>query len=217
MPASGCTRASTPSDVRLGFGSSGVRRRGALRRGALRHRAAQAQPHQLLLPERLERRGAPGGEVPLPDALLPAPASTEGRARVHPRGRHQHRAQGDRPEELAQQPEEQRLPARGARLDDPRCSSELGLVDVFRTLRPDDTEQYTWWSNRGQAWAKNVGWRIDYHLATPGIAATRTARADLPGAALLRPRAADRRLRLQAVASNAGSSGRDAIAPARGH
>jgi exodeoxyribonuclease III len=45
-----------------------------------------------------------------------------------------------------------------------------GLVDVFRTLNPHP-EQYTWWSNRGQAWAKNVGWRIDYHLATPGIAA----------------------------------------------
>jgi exodeoxyribonuclease III len=46
-----------------------------------------------------------------------------------------------------------------------------GLVDVFRTLNPHP-EQYTWWSNRGQAWAKNVGWRLDYHLATPGIAAT---------------------------------------------
>jgi len=45
----------------------------------------------------------------------------------------------------------------------------LGLVDVFRTLNPHP-EQYTWWSNRGQAWAKNVGWRLDYHLATPGIA-----------------------------------------------
>ncbi len=45
-----------------------------------------------------------------------------------------------------------------------------GLVDVFRTLN-DRPEQYTWWSNRGQAWAKNVGWRLDYHLATPGIAA----------------------------------------------
>jgi exodeoxyribonuclease-3 len=45
-----------------------------------------------------------------------------------------------------------------------------GLVDVFRTLNPKP-EQYTWWSNRGQAWAKNVGWRLDYHLATPGIAA----------------------------------------------
>ena len=46
-----------------------------------------------------------------------------------------------------------------------------GLVDVFRTLNPKP-DQYTWWSNRGQAWAKNVGWRIDYHLATPAIAAT---------------------------------------------
>ncbi len=46
-----------------------------------------------------------------------------------------------------------------------------GLVDVFRTLNPNP-EQYTWWSNRGQAWAKNVGWRLDYHLATPALAAT---------------------------------------------
>ena len=47
---------------------------------------------------------------------------------------------------------------------------EGGLVDVFRTLN-DKAEQYTWWSNRGQAYAKNVGWRLDYHLATPGVAA----------------------------------------------
>ena len=46
----------------------------------------------------------------------------------------------------------------------------LGVVDVFRTLNPHP-EQYTWWSNRGQAYAKNVGWRLDYHLATPGVAA----------------------------------------------
>ena len=45
-----------------------------------------------------------------------------------------------------------------------------GWVDVFRSLDPRP-EQYTWWSNRGQAWAKNVGWRIDYQIATPGIAA----------------------------------------------
>ena len=51
-----------------------------------------------------------------------------------------------------------------------RLFEELGFVDVFRTLNPHP-EQYTWWSNRGQAWAKNVGWRIDYHLATPAIAA----------------------------------------------
>jgi exodeoxyribonuclease III len=45
--------------------------------------------------------------------------------------------------------------------------------DVYRLLHPDTTaEAYTWWSNRGQAWANNVGWRIDYQIATPTIAAT---------------------------------------------
>jgi exodeoxyribonuclease III len=48
-----------------------------------------------------------------------------------------------------------------------------GFVDVFRKLDPRP-EQYTWWSNRGQAWAKNVGWRLDYQVATPGIAARAT-------------------------------------------
>jgi exodeoxyribonuclease III len=52
-----------------------------------------------------------------------------------------------------------------------RLLGEGGLVDVYRQLHPDATEEaYTWWSNRGQAWAKNVGWRIDYHLATPTLA-----------------------------------------------
>ncbi|HEY4039932.1 MAG TPA: exodeoxyribonuclease III [Burkholderiaceae bacterium] len=49
---------------------------------------------------------------------------------------------------------------------------ELGWVDVYRRLYPDTTgESYTWWSNRGQAWSKNVGWRIDYQIATPKMAA----------------------------------------------
>lgn len=48
----------------------------------------------------------------------------------------------------------------------------LGWVDVYRRLHPEAKEEsYTWWSNRGQAWAKNVGWRIDYQIATPGMAA----------------------------------------------
>ena len=49
--------------------------------------------------------------------------------------------------------------------------SEVGWVDVYRHLYPNATEEgYTWWSNRGQAWANNVGWRIDYQIATPAIA-----------------------------------------------
>ena len=47
-----------------------------------------------------------------------------------------------------------------------------GLVDVYRTLHPDTTDAcYTWWSNRGQAYANNVGWRLDYQIATPSLAA----------------------------------------------
>lgn len=50
--------------------------------------------------------------------------------------------------------------------------NEAGLVDVYRKLQPDTTDAaYTWWSNRGQAYANNVGWRLDYHLATPAVAA----------------------------------------------
>ena len=52
----------------------------------------------------------------------------------------------------------------------------LGFVDVFRRIDPRP-EQYTWWSNRGASWAKNVGWRIDYQIATPGIAAKAHAAA----------------------------------------
>jgi exodeoxyribonuclease-3 len=51
-----------------------------------------------------------------------------------------------------------------------RVFDEIGFVDVFRRLN-DNPDQYTWWSNRGRAWAKNVGWRLDYQIATPAIAA----------------------------------------------
>jgi len=43
------------------------------------------------------------------------------------------------------------------------------FVDAFRVVEPD-AEHYTWWSNRGQAWQNNVGWRIDYQVITPGLA-----------------------------------------------
>ncbi len=45
-----------------------------------------------------------------------------------------------------------------------------GWVDVWRNLYPE-VPGYTWWSNRGQAYAKDVGWRIDYHLTTAGVGA----------------------------------------------
>lgn len=53
-----------------------------------------------------------------------------------------------------------------------RLFDEQGWVDVYRRLYPEATDDcYTWWSNRGQAWAKNVGWRLDYQIATPELAA----------------------------------------------
>lgn len=62
------------------------------------------------------------------------------------------------------------LPEERAWLD--RIFAELGWVDVYRHLHPDTSETcYTWWSNRGQAWNNNVGWRIDYQIATPSLAA----------------------------------------------
>ena len=48
---------------------------------------------------------------------------------------------------------------------------EHGVVDVYRHLKPQTTEEsYTWWSNRGQAYMNNVGWRLDYQIATAGVA-----------------------------------------------
>ena len=48
----------------------------------------------------------------------------------------------------------------------------LGLVDVVRARLGPDTAIYSWWTYRAGARQKNVGWRLDYHLATPGLAAT---------------------------------------------
>ncbi|HKC16742.1 MAG TPA: exodeoxyribonuclease III [Steroidobacteraceae bacterium] len=59
------------------------------------------------------------------------------------------------------------LPHERAWLDE--LFDEVGFIDAFRSVNPQP-EQYTWWSNRGQAWAKNVGWRIDYQIASPRLA-----------------------------------------------
>ena len=49
-----------------------------------------------------------------------------------------------------------------------RIYDDLKWVDIFREIT-DEPDLYTWWSNRGQAWPNNVGWRLDYMLATPGL------------------------------------------------
>jgi len=58
------------------------------------------------------------------------------------------------------------LPEERAWLD--RLFDEVGYVDAFRALNQQE-HQYTWWSNRGQAWANNTGWRIDYQIITPKL------------------------------------------------
>lgn len=58
------------------------------------------------------------------------------------------------------------LPEERAWLD--RLFDEAGYVDGFREIN-DEPGQYTWWSNRGQAWQKNVGWRIDYQILSPRL------------------------------------------------
>lgn len=66
------------------------------------------------------------------------------------------------------------LPEERAWLDE--VFEQEGWVDAFRALKPD-TEEYTWWSNRGQAWNNNVGWRIDYQVVSPELASSLRATA----------------------------------------
>lgn len=58
------------------------------------------------------------------------------------------------------------LPDERAWLD--KVYDDIGFVDAFRLVN-QEPDQYTWWSQRGQARAKNVGWRLDYHVITPGM------------------------------------------------
>jgi len=64
------------------------------------------------------------------------------------------------------------LPEERAWLD--RLFDEVGLVDTFREVNQEEG-QYTWWSNRGQAWKNNTGWRIDYQIATSDLKGKVTA------------------------------------------
>ena len=64
------------------------------------------------------------------------------------------------------------LPEERAWMD--RLFDSVGMVDAFREINQLE-DQFTWWSNRGQAWAKNVGWRIDYQIVSPGLSGKATS------------------------------------------
>lgn len=69
------------------------------------------------------------------------------------------------------------LPEERAYFD--RFFGDVGYVDVARSLAGDVPGPYTWWSYRGKAFDTDAGWRIDYHMATPGLAArARSATVD---------------------------------------
>ncbi|WP_353570185.1 exodeoxyribonuclease III [Candidatus Albibeggiatoa sp. nov. BB20] len=61
------------------------------------------------------------------------------------------------------------LPEERAWMD--QLLDETGYVDAFRQVN-QEPHQYTWWSNRGQAWANNTGWRIDYQVITESLRET---------------------------------------------
>ncbi len=61
------------------------------------------------------------------------------------------------------------LPEERAWLD--KLFDEEGFVDAFREIEQEE-HAYTWWSNRGQAYANNTGWRIDYHVLSPSMKGT---------------------------------------------
>ena len=67
------------------------------------------------------------------------------------------------------------LPEERAWMDE--LFDEVGMVDAFRVVNQEEN-QFTWWSNRGQAWSKNVGWRIDYQIISPQLK-TRVVSADI--------------------------------------
>jgi exodeoxyribonuclease-3 len=77
---------------------------------------------------------------------------------VHPKER--------KPKAIGQQPEERRLFA---------DLLDTGLVDLGRHHAPDDDRLYTWWAPWRNLRQRNIGWRIDYLLATPDLAAASTA------------------------------------------
>ena len=146
-----------------------LRRRGAVRRRPFPHgRGRTARGGELLLPQG-ERQGPRQQPGALQARLLPRGVRPGGRpAPRRPGARHrrlQHRPPRDRPRPAQGERREQRVPARGAAELDRWI--EAGWTDTFRAFHPDEPGHYSWWAQRGGARARNVGWRIDYVLASP--------------------------------------------------
>ena len=100
-------------------------------------------------------RGAPAGQVPLSRRIPAAPEETQALApRIHHLRRLQHRAPRDRPEELEEQPEEFRLPARGTRLAHAGVRRGRLRRRAPNAVPRATGDAYTWWSNRGAAYER---------------------------------------------------------------
>ncbi len=186
-----------PDDVKIGLGNAEFDAEGRY----LQADFGKLSVVSLYLPSGSSSPGTPGGQVPLHGSTSTHTSSNSRGAGamcvVCGDWNIAHREIDL--EKLERQPQELGFPARGARLDRARAR-RCGWSDVYRRLHPETTDAcYTWWSNRGQAWAKNVGWRIDYQLATPALAATARSASIHQGTALHRSRTTDHRLRLCAL------------------
>ena len=186
-----------PSDVRDRLRLARVRRRGPLRGAALRHAAAQAVASSAAtFPSGSSGEERQQAKFRFLDELDPHLARLKARARVHPVRRRQHRAPGDGPEELAQQPEEQRLPARGARLDD----KAAGRNGPGRRVPPPASPTPPRSATRGGATAARPGprtWAGGWTTTWPRPRSPRLARQEAiyQEGEVLRPRADHGRLR----------------------
>ena len=174
-----------------GFRQRRVRCGGSLRRG--RPRPLRLEAHRgLVVPaegrtgRRHRRRARPLPAQAAVPAVVPsvpharAPGREGKGTRVPGDGRLQHRPHPPRPVQLADELLGGRVPAGGDGTGSRRSSARGRWWTSFRGLHPDTEGPYSWWSWMGNAFNNDVGWRIDYHLATPALAGGSDGRRHRP-------------------------------------